>query len=43
VAHKHATELLPTLKRLGNRRRLEKLARQYGVIVRRRTVGIYAF
>lgn len=42
MAQQHSTELLPTLKRLGNRRRLQELARQYGVIVRRRTVGIYA-
>lgn len=42
MAQKHSTELLPALKQLGNRRRLGEMAREYGVIVRQRTVGIYA-
>lgn len=42
MARKHSTQLLPTLKRLGNRRRLQDVARQYGVIVRQRTVSPYA-
>jgi hypothetical protein len=35
VARNQSTELLPTLKRLVTRSRLQELARQYGVIMRR--------
>lgn len=39
---KKSTDIRSTLKRLVPRRRLEELAREYGVIVRERTVGISA-
>jgi putative transposase len=43
VANKQSTDIRSTLKRLVPRRRLEALAREYGVIVRHRTVSIHAF